>query len=421
MNPPITSRPGRADFAIAAAIIALAFAISPLGIRLATGRLDLSPRIIVLALIFDAFLLIVAAAVLSWGRLQTALFHILMLTSPLVLLAAIEAAAIGIHLADRIAPLEDMSILANKDHWPGHFMSASRKVSNDGLQLYQPWRDNDITINDLGLRTAPPAPKIPGEWRVAITGGSVAFGWRMRDVDTIPVEVQSILRGGGHPTVTVYNFGIDSVVVADELALLKRFRTIYDIDQVVFLTGANDVTSSYMGAAVPPDGASGLLVGINGFELLKAAGRLKASMSSASPTDPPEVEKLLSDLAQGNSLRTGLLAADEFCRTSALTCDFVLQPVLLRRTTPVGPEIKIARTLRHVYPGYEQAFATMYRTAQSATTTVRDLSDAFDRSIDPYFIDIAHLNEAGNRMLAIRLAEIITARLPGSAANGKSH
>jgi hypothetical protein len=421
MNPPVASRPGRGDFAIAAAIIVIAFAISPLGIRLATGRLDLSPRVIVLALIFDAFLLVVAAAVLSWGRVQTALFHLLVLTSPLVLFAAVETAAIGIHLADRIAPLEDMSILANKDRWPAHFMSARRKVTNDGLQLYQPWQNGEIAINELGLRTALPAPKLPGEWRVAITGGSVAFGWRMRDVDTIPVEVQRVLQGGGHPKVSVYNFGIDSVVIADELALLKRFRTIYDIDQVVFLTGANDVTSIYMSVAVSPDGASGLLVGINGFELLKAAGRLKVSMSSTLPTDPPEVDKLLSDLARGSSLRDGLLAADEFCRASALPCDFVLQPVLLRRKTPVGAEIRIARTLRQVYPGYEQAFAAMYRTAQSAAANVRDSSDVFDQSIEPYFIDIAHLNEAGNRMLAIRLAEIIAARLPRSADDGKSH
>jgi hypothetical protein len=144
-------------------------------------------------------------------------------------------------------------------------------------------------------------------------------------------------------------------------------------------------------------------------------------MSSTLPTDPPEVDKLLSDLARGSSLRDGLLAADEFCRASTLPCDFVLQPVLLRRKTPVGAEIRIARTLRQVYPGYGQAFAAMYRTAQSAAANVRDSSDVFDQSIEPYFIDIAHLNEAGNRMLAIRLAEIIAARLPRSADDGKSH
>ena len=83
----------------------------------------------------------------------------------------------------------------------------------------------------------------------------------------------------GSSNVTIYNFGIDSAVVADELTLLKRFGKAYGIDQVVFLTGANDVTSSYMNVASPPDGFAGLIVGINAFELSKFIGRLTASHS----------------------------------------------------------------------------------------------------------------------------------------------
>jgi hypothetical protein len=54
--PPAASGPLRAgDFALAGAIIAFAAAISPIGIRLATGRLDLNPRVLILSLAFDAF------------------------------------------------------------------------------------------------------------------------------------------------------------------------------------------------------------------------------------------------------------------------------------------------------------------------------------------------------------------------------
>ena len=160
-----------------------------------TGRLDLSPRITVLSLTFSAFLLVLAAAVPSWRRMRAVTFYVLMLSFPLVLLAAIETAAIAFHLADRFAPLEDMSTLVNKSGWPAHFMSAGRKVERDGLQLYRPWKEQEITINELGLRTALPTPKRSGEWRIAIGGGSVAFGWRMRDADTIPIRVQELFHG----------------------------------------------------------------------------------------------------------------------------------------------------------------------------------------------------------------------------------
>jgi lysophospholipase L1-like esterase len=273
---------------------------------------------------------------------------------------------------------------------------------------------HEIIINELGLRTALPTPKRSGEWRIAITGGSVAFGWRMRDVDTIPVQVQERLHERGLSNVTVYNFGIDSALIADELKLLKRFRKVYDIDQVIFLTGTNDVTLNYMGVATPPDGFSGLIVGVNAFELLKFIGRLRASHPSSDLIQKLDND-LLPSVARRNSLLDGLIAADEYCRVSGLRCDFVLQPVLLSRRTSIGPEIRLVRTLREVYPRYDALFTTMYRTAESAGLPVHNSSDVFDQSAEPDFIDVTHLNEAGNRRLAARIAEIAIPHIPVGA------
>ena len=73
-------------------------------------------------------------------------------------------------------------------------------------RLYRPLRSNEISINDLGPRTAPPTPKRPGEWRIAVTGGSSAWGWRILDADTIAVQLQQALHRQGHPSIVVYNF-----------------------------------------------------------------------------------------------------------------------------------------------------------------------------------------------------------------------
>jgi lysophospholipase L1-like esterase len=432
----------RADFTIAGAIVLVALAISPIGIRLATGRLDLSPRIIVLSLVFDLFLLIFAGAVLARGRARRAFLHLGAWVFPLALLAAIETVAIALKLADRIAPVEDLSVLADARRWPPYLMSLGRKVTADRaelhrssppsktagecwplqvmglgrkatpdeLELYRPWRGDGISINELGLRTAPPSPKAAGEWRIAIAGASAAWGWRVLDADTIPVRLQALLRRQGHANVTVYNFAIDSILVANELEVVKRFRDVYAIDQVAFYTGANDVTSGYLDVTSTQDCFAGLLGGANMFELIKVAGRLKGKL-----TGPPSSvmarldEEVLPALGRDNSLRNGVIAADEYCRAVTMRCDVILQPVLLARKPKRGPEIPLARTLAQVYPRYADAFATVYRSAMDTGVPVHDLSDLFDPSADPYFFDAVHVNEAGNAFAAERIAKIVVA------------
>jgi hypothetical protein len=54
----------------------------------------------------------------------------------------------------------------------------------------------------------------------------------------------------------------------------------------------------------------------------------------------------------------------------------------------------------------------MYRIALNSGLPVHDTSNVFDGSIAPYFIDVAHLNEAGNHRLAERVSEIAAARMP---------
>jgi len=90
----------RSDFGIVAAIFVFAVLVSPIGIRFGTGRLDLSPRVNILSLTFDLFLMTLAGAVLTSGRARRVFFHLLVWTIPLALFAVIEVGAIAIHLAD---------------------------------------------------------------------------------------------------------------------------------------------------------------------------------------------------------------------------------------------------------------------------------------------------------------------------------
>jgi hypothetical protein len=410
----------KADFTIAAAIVAVAVIISSIGIRLVTGRLDLSPRTTVLSLTFVLFLLILAGAILTSGRARLAAFHLLAWTFPLVLLAAIELGTSELNLADRIAPLDDLSILANKDRWPQHLMSARRQVEKDGVRLYRPWRGDGISINELGLRTAAPSPKDAGEWRIAVSGGSAAWGWRVLDADTIPVQMQQILRRRGYSNVTVYNFAIDNTTLVHELSVLKQFRDAYSIDHVVFYTGANDATDSYMSEAVPRDRFGGLLNGATAFELIKVAGRVNVKL-----LEPPRAllarldNEVLPELARHNSLKDGLTSANHYCRALAIRCDVVLQPMLLTRNEPRGPEIRLTQTLKQIYPRYRELVELVYRSTLNTGLPIHDRHDLFDQSVDPYFFDAVHVNQAGNKFVAEQMIEIVAGGIPSPASSRK--
>ena len=90
-----------------------------------------------------------------------------------------------------------------------------------------------------------------------------------------------------------------------------------------------------------------------------------------------------------------------------MRCDFMLQPTLLTRSTPVGPEVAITRTLKQFHPRYDAVTATLYRSAHALGPTVHDLSALFDGSAGPVFVDAIHTNEAGYRLAAARIAAII--------------
>src|SRR5262249_12614019 len=176
---------------------------------------------------------------------------------------------------------------------------------------------------------------------------------------------------------------------------------LYAIDEVVFFTGANDATGSYMGAIEPQDRFAGVLGGATAFELIKVASRLNALV-----VGPPQSvlakmdDEILPRLAKQNSLRDGVMAAQEYCGATAIVCDFILQPMLLTRREPRGPEIRLARSFELVYPRYRQLIATVYRSAVDTGAAVQDGSDLLDQSLAPYFFDGAHFNEAGNYLVS---------------------
>src|SRR5262245_27432281 len=400
-------------FLIGRLIPALAFAvltllISPVGIKLLTGREDLSFRVTLLGLCFAAFLLVLAIAIASIGRLRQLMFYVLVIMLPAIFLALFETAAIALHLAGRVALAEDNSVYDRRGRWPAHLMNAARMFDTDGIRLYRPWQGDGVVINGLGLRTQRPQTKQPGEWRIAITGGSTAWGWRVGDEDTIAAELARALQRNGYKNVSVYNFGIEGATLKSELALLKRFKEIYAIDQAIFYTGGNNIGGAYMHGRPWLNNEA---TGFTSLELFKAWNRLAARLNSG--TNVPDVNDR-SRMRHSHSLSAEIVAAAEYCRTAGLKCDFALQPSLLTRAHLVGTESAMKRTFESMFPGMDELWSEMYESALATQPAdhVHDLRNALDTVDSQVFGDIAHINETGNSAIGKRLEPIAARAIP---------
>jgi hypothetical protein len=362
---------GRLTVALALAVSSLL--ISPIGVKFIAGRESF--RVTVLGLCFATFLLVLAIAVAATGRLRQLMFYVLMGMLPLVFLAVAETSTIALNHADRLFGLRtDHSVFYTKR-----------------------WQGDGIVINNLGLRTQSPQPKRPGEWRIALTGGSVVWGAGVRDEDTIAPQLARALQHHGCKNVSVYNFGMNGAQLNDELALLKRFRETYAIDQVIFYTGGNNV----FGAWGP---SWNLETGFTRFELFKMWARLVARFNSSAT----------SRMQRSHSLSAQIVAADEYCRAAGLKCDFALAPSLFTRAHPVGTEPALRRWWEAKYPGLVELWSDMYASALGAGPAghTHDLRNALDTVSSQIFVDSVHINETGNFAIAKRLEPIAARAIP---------
>jgi lysophospholipase L1-like esterase len=396
------------DYAVAALLIALAFALSPLGLFLTKGYSGLTLRAVVMTLALDVFLLVWIGAILTQGRRRRFFFHLIVWTFPLVLLVGLEALAHAVRLADRIMPITDNSVLRGQGRTLDYFLGDDRTVPADpGWRLYRPRDADGIFINELGLRTAAPTPKSPGEWRVAISGGSTVWGWRVLDADTIPENIQRLLPPTAR-NITVYNFGIEGATLEAELLTLKRFREIYAIDEVLFYTGSNDVLKVYWEATTGRPEFDKFIA--SGFELAKAARRLNALLQGVNSS---YLAKFGSDrlpgILQNNPLRRGVAAAEDYCRSAELDCVFALQPTLVTRKNHPAGEARLAKTYDILFPTMALLTQQMYRDAMAAGPSGRmyDLTGVFDDRASAFFTDHIHVNEDGNRVVAEALVPIL--------------
>jgi hypothetical protein len=119
------------DYLLAGAVAGLACLISPWGIRLLFGRIDLGPRITIVSICLDLFLVSIIGALLTRNWLRQFFFWSMLILFPFALVSGLEGGAQAIHLADRVAPLVDKSILRNQARYPGYLRSGLSSIARE--------------------------------------------------------------------------------------------------------------------------------------------------------------------------------------------------------------------------------------------------------------------------------------------------
>lgn len=339
--------------------------------------------------------------------MKTILSYVVAVAISLALLAGAEWLAAATNLAARISVTEDYSTIQR-----GHRFGSSALLvvkSAEGFTLYKPHSGDGITINQYGLRTAPPSPKVPGERRIAILGGSVVWGHLLDDADTIPARLQQKVRESGHNDISIYNFGIEGATIQRELALLKHFRELYQLDRAIFYTGGNDIFLDYFdvdGLPVPQVRPRNWLTSL---ELFKVADKIRFSWLPPVQERVQRLDELISHMEERSKLVRGIRAAHDYCEATELQCDFVLQPHLLKRKPLIGGEINLASSTRGVFPKLDEVVTSAYRASSRLGPFVLDFSNSLGESKTQMFLDTLHLNEAGTDAAATSLLPLVVA------------
>ncbi len=330
-----------------------------------------------------------------------------------------------------------LSPYADKEWAEGLF----RELGTEGIERHfeyhpylgwdmKPFHGKWVKTDERGVRQTWAPPDLPGDApTLYMFGGSTIWGMGARDDHTIPSYMAQELHTRGY-RVAVHNYGDLAYSFTQELIhLFLLLKEGHRPNYVVFYDGINDVYGAYQagraGAPIDPfrnaarisekySPADHIKIGVQ--QLLKehsmiyrALAGIPALFSSAEAF--PEPGARMSD-EELRALATGIvdyyLTSREILRYLAEAYDFEYmtfwQPVSLTEKGLRDEERNDPRTgdvtLKKLH-----IFALEQLTAEPLER-FRDLSDVLADRNETYYVDYAHLSEAGNAQVARRMADI---------------
>ncbi len=365
----------------------------------------------------------------------------LLLGITLVLIIVTEAALrLALETKARLMPTEvwTQADMYRNVEWARDFFREHHVAERTTWAPYVHWehpplQGRYINMDRNGLRATwnPPPQDVAGDpppVRVFTFGGSTMWGWGVRDHYTIASHLGKLLHAKGHRA-EVMNYGkIAYVSTQDVIALLRCIQRGEIPDIALFYHGINEVLASYEHGkvgyplrsrfrCVEPDrgpwaqGQEFLSGNFWGFRRFVAGLRRRIRPWPLRDTGPDESRPTfpVNDETARQMVRVyeaNLAAIESLGRRYGFEPLFYWQPVLFskRHRSPHEQTI-VERVSMH-----EKKFDDIYRRvrrseALNSHPRFHDISDLFDDSKEPYYLDGWHLSEPGNRLIAAAMVD----------------
>jgi lysophospholipase L1-like esterase len=291
----------------------------------------------------------------------------------------------------------------------------------------QPFAGRYTNVGADGLRRTwnrTPPPDDPRAIEIDVFGGSTAWGYGERDESTIPSLLSRALGDAGLAVRVENRAELGHVTTQEVIALLRSLRGRRPPRVVVFYDGFNDVMSLLRNrraglTTAEEDRASAVYLRDRVDMLLAALAQHSGLMRLRRYTPPPPAGQpqlaapldaneapLVAELVEVYA--TNVRVVEEAGRIAGFEPIFFWQPTLRSPKRKLSPwELKMLGFMggytAELHERVQQALRHDPRLA--ADPRFHDLDDAFADVTEPLFIDRAHLNEAGNRLIAERIRE----------------
>jgi len=258
-----------------------------------------------------------------------------------------------------------------------------------------------INVTD-GLRYTPGQPS-DSVGKVHLFGGSTIFAYEVTDEHTPSALLQKRINATGSKT-AVFNHGVGGSTIGDCLRRLKLV-SLAKSDIVLFLFGDNDI-----GINSPRK-----LVGRGLFKLIPFWGKLVLVSKSYSSVFKwlffETVEYRFTDLETNPDLLKktieDYLCICEYLKSLDIRVCFLLQPNLYTKVPINEFEVRLKST----YPKHWERTVTsgfkMLQDSLKDKADFLDISSVFDNKSGSYYLDWAHVNSLGNKIIADEIFKVL--------------
>ena len=291
------------------------------------------------------------------------------------------------------------------------------------------WMNIEADGTRRTIRPSPPGGALPGLY---MFGGSTMWGAYVRDSATIPSLVAAALARAGTP-MDVVNYGEQGFSFTQGVVqLVLLLRAGRRPATVLMYEGFNDIGAAEANGRADQAGLVGELSGLidarrSGFfrqvgraavqaiagdcmlyrSVERIVGVLRGS-STIPPGIPAYGRDSLGALARGvaEEFRRNVVFLDSLSRTYGFRWECVLQPGLYTKAHVTDEETGADR--RALDPQLRTLFLDAYARIRAAHFPhVNDFTPVFDRHPGTVYIDVCHVSEEGNAILADSLAALL--------------